>query len=34
LAEAGAAVAVFGRSEDKNGRVLDELKAIGCRSVA
>lgn len=34
LAEAGAAVAVFGRNEDKNGRVLDELKAIGCRSLA
>ena len=29
LAEAGAAVAVFGRNEDQNGRVLDELKAIG-----
>jgi len=34
LAEAGAAVAVFGRNEDKNGRVLDELKAIGSRSLA
>ena len=34
LAEAGAAVAVFGRNEDKNGRVLDELKTIGCRSLA
>ena len=29
LAEAGAAVAVFGRNDDKNARVLDELKAIG-----
>ena len=29
LADAGAAVAVFGRNEDKNGRILDDLKAIG-----
>ena len=29
LAEAGASVAVFGRNEDKNQRVLSELKAIG-----
>ena len=34
LAEAGAAVAVFGRNDDKNGRVLDELKALGCRALA
>ena len=34
LAEAGAAVAVFGRNDDKNARVLDELKAIGCPSLA
>ena len=34
LAEAGAAVAVFGRNDDKNGRVLDELKAIGRPSLA
>jgi 2-deoxy-D-gluconate 3-dehydrogenase len=34
LAEAGAAVAVFGRNDNKNGRVLDELKAIGSPSMA
>src|SRR5436190_17025322 len=34
LAEAGAAVAVFGRNESKNARVLDELKAIGAPSMA
>jgi 2-dehydro-3-deoxy-D-gluconate 5-dehydrogenase len=34
LAEAGAAIAVFGRNEDKNARVLDELKAIGRPSLA
>jgi 2-dehydro-3-deoxy-D-gluconate 5-dehydrogenase len=34
LAEAGAAVAVFGRNEDKNQRVLSELKAIGVPSIA
>ena len=34
LAEAGAAVAVLGRSEEKNQRVLSELKAIGVPSVA
>ena len=34
LAEAGAAVAVFGRNDNKNERVLDELKAIGSRSMA
>src|SRR5665213_1222862 len=34
LAEAGAAVAVFGRNEEKNRRVLSELKAIGVPSMA
>ena len=34
LAEAGAAVAVLGRNEEKNQRVLSELKAIGVRSMA
>ena len=34
LAEAGAAVAVLGRSEEKNQRVLSELKAIGVPSIA
>jgi 2-deoxy-D-gluconate 3-dehydrogenase len=34
LAEAGAAVAVLGRSEEKNQRVLSELKAIGVPLVA
>jgi 2-deoxy-D-gluconate 3-dehydrogenase len=34
LAEAGAAVAVFGRNDNKNGQVLDELKAIGSPSMA
>jgi 2-dehydro-3-deoxy-D-gluconate 5-dehydrogenase len=34
LAEAGAAVAVFGRNEEKNQRVLSELKSIGVPSVA
>jgi len=34
LAEAGAAIAVLGRSEDKNQRVLSELKTIGVPSVA
>jgi 2-dehydro-3-deoxy-D-gluconate 5-dehydrogenase len=34
LAQAGAAVAVLGRSEEKNQRVLSELKAIGVPSVA
>ena len=32
LAEAGASVAVFGRNEEKNQRVLAELKAIGAVS--
>jgi 2-deoxy-D-gluconate 3-dehydrogenase len=34
LAEAGAAVAVLGRNDEKNQRVLSELKAIGGPSVA
>jgi len=34
LAEAGAAVAVLGRNDEKNQRVLSELKAIGVPSVA
>src|SRR5690242_19533220 len=34
LAEAGAAVAVLGRREEKNQRVSSELKAIGVPSVA
>src|SRR5664279_6089695 len=34
LAEAGASVAIFGRNEDKNQRVLAELKAIGVASIA
>jgi 2-dehydro-3-deoxy-D-gluconate 5-dehydrogenase len=34
LAEAGAAVAVFGRNEEKNQRVLSELKAIGVPAIA
>ncbi len=34
LAEAGAAVAVFGRNDEKNKRVLSELTAIGVPSVA
>jgi len=34
LAEAGAAVAVWGRNDEKNQRVLSELKTIGVRSVA
>jgi 2-deoxy-D-gluconate 3-dehydrogenase len=34
LAEAGAAVAVFGRNEEKNQQVLSELKAIGVPSIA
>jgi 2-deoxy-D-gluconate 3-dehydrogenase len=34
LAEAGAAVAVFGRNDEKNQRVLAELKAIGVPSLA
>ena len=34
VAEAGAAVAVLGRNEDKNQLVLSELKAIGVPSIA
>ena len=34
LAEAGAAVAVFGRNEEKNQQVLSELKAIGPSAVS
>jgi 2-deoxy-D-gluconate 3-dehydrogenase len=34
LAEAGAAVAVFGRNDAKNQRVLSELKAIGVPAMA
>jgi 2-deoxy-D-gluconate 3-dehydrogenase len=34
LAKAGAAVAVFGRNDEKNQRVLSELKAIGVPSIA
>ena len=34
LAEAGAAVAVFGRNGEKNQRLLSELKAIGAPSIA
>jgi NAD(P)-dependent dehydrogenase (short-subunit alcohol dehydrogenase family) len=33
LAEAGAAVAVWGRNDEKNLRVLAELKAIGVPSI-
>ena len=33
LAEAGAAIAVWGRNDEKNQRVLSELKAIGVRSM-
>ena len=34
LAEHGAAVALLGRNDEKNQRVLSELKAIGVPSVA
>src|ERR1700751_5380670 len=34
LAEAGAAVAIFGRNDQKNQGVLSELKAIGVPSMA
>ena len=34
LAEAGAAVAVFGRNDEKNQRVLSELKSLGVPSLA
>jgi 2-deoxy-D-gluconate 3-dehydrogenase len=34
LAEAGAAVAIFGRNQEKNDQVLAELKAIGVPALA
>lgn len=34
LAQAGAAVAILGRNEDKNSRVLAELEAAGVRALA
>ncbi|HXZ18920.1 MAG TPA: glucose 1-dehydrogenase [Candidatus Acidoferrales bacterium] len=34
FAEAGAAVAVWGRNDEKNQRVLSELKATGVRAMA
>jgi 2-dehydro-3-deoxy-D-gluconate 5-dehydrogenase len=34
LGQAGAAVALFGRNEEKNQRVLSELKAVGVPSMA
>jgi 2-deoxy-D-gluconate 3-dehydrogenase len=34
LASAGASVAIVGRNEDKNARVLDELRAIGNPALA
>ena len=34
FAEAGAAVAIFGRNEEKNQQVLAELKSIGVPSMA
>lgn len=34
LAEAGSAVAVLGRNDEKNQRVLSELKAIGVPAIA
>jgi len=34
LAEAGAAIAIFGRNDEKNQRVLSELKAVGVPSIA
>src|SRR5690349_7904547 len=34
LAEAGAAVAVFGRNHEKNQQVLSQLKAVGVPSLA
>jgi 2-deoxy-D-gluconate 3-dehydrogenase len=34
LAQAGAAVAVLGRNDEKNQRVLSELKSIGVPSIA
>lgn len=34
LARAGAAVAIMGRNDDKNARVLEELRALGGRAIA
>jgi 2-dehydro-3-deoxy-D-gluconate 5-dehydrogenase len=34
FAEAGAAVAIFGRNEEKNQQMLEELKSIGVHSLA
>ncbi|MGH2855495.1 MAG: SDR family NAD(P)-dependent oxidoreductase, partial [Solirubrobacteraceae bacterium] len=34
LARAGAAVAVLARNEEKNGRILEELRAVGVPSLA
>ncbi|MET0604820.1 MAG: glucose 1-dehydrogenase [Beijerinckiaceae bacterium] len=34
LAEAGAAIIVFGRNADKNARAVQELEALGARSAA
>lgn len=34
LADAGAAVAILGRNDEKNQRVLSELKAMGIPSIA
>src|ERR1700758_2862275 len=34
LARAGAAIAVLARNEEKNQRVMDELRAIGVASLA
>jgi 2-dehydro-3-deoxy-D-gluconate 5-dehydrogenase len=34
LAQAGAAVAVFARNEEKNERVMGELQAMGVRAFA
>lgn len=34
LAEAGASIAILGRNDEKNQRVLSELKAIGVPSIA
>jgi 2-deoxy-D-gluconate 3-dehydrogenase len=34
LGAAGAQIAVLGRNEEKNQRVLSELKALGCPSIA
>ncbi len=34
FAQAGAAVAIFGRNQEKNAEVLAELKAAGVRAMA